>query len=148
MLSNGEGCRSGRPYPFKPVVLLMVEGRPVASQLGLTGMVRVGNRDHAAVPIVARDHRIKRRSTNLGWPGRSRRREGGAENDCGGKRNLRLAKHCHISSLRYGRCDRTQQESPFTPELFPTADGQGVTPSNVFMITEWGIKQRRDRSCA
>ena len=68
ILSNGEGCRSGRPYPFKQVVLLMVEGGPVASQLG--------------------------------------------------------------------RCDRTQQESPFTPELFPIADGQGVTPSNVFMITE------------
>jgi hypothetical protein len=32
--------------------------------------------------------------------------------------------------------DHIQQESPLTPHLFPTADGQGVTPSNVFMITE------------
>src|SRR5277367_5128303 len=99
-------------------------------------MIRVRNRDPAAALIVAGDHRISRRSTNLGWLGRSRRREGGAENDCGGKCNLRLAEHCHISWLRYGRYDRTQQESPFTPELFPTADGQGVTPSNVIMITE------------
>jgi hypothetical protein len=87
-----------------------VAGTLVASQLGLIGMIRVRNRDHVAVLIVAGDHRINRRSTSLGWLGRSRRREGGAENDCGGKCNLRLAEHCHISSFRYGRCDRTQQQ--------------------------------------
>jgi hypothetical protein len=29
----------------------------------------------------------------------------------------------------------TQKESPFRPGLFPIADGQGVIPSGVFMIT-------------
>ena len=79
------------------------QGGHVTSRLGLTVMIRIGDRDDAAVAGVGRNHGLRRRLFHICNVrlGRSRLREGVAENDHSGEWNSCVAEHFRISWLSF-----------------------------------------------